>query len=361
MTNKVTNYQCPACTGPLAFKGETGKMECQYCGTTYEVDLIEKLYEDKIQVESNAGKEPEWNFDKSEDEWTEEEIANMKAYNCPSCGAQLICDNTIVATECPYCGNPSIVSTNFAGHLKPDYLIPFKISKKEAVNALKEYYKGKLFLPKGFAESNHIEEVKGTYVPFWLFNGEAEAAMRFLGTRSHSYVNGNEEVTVTEYYRVVREGNLKFNKIPVDGASSMPDSYMDAIEPFDYGEIQPFMSAYLPGYFANKYDQSVEECSQRVNRRIRESTEDAFRSTASGYLTLIPEYSDINLKQGDVKYAFIPTWILNTKWKDKTFLFIINGQTGKLVGDLPVDRGKYWSCFFGIALPLMAILWKTMF
>ena len=114
------------------------------------------------------------------DDWGDDADA-MRAYSCPSCGAELICDETTAATSCPYCGNPTVVPGKFAGALKPEYVLPFKLAKEDAVKALKAHYKGKPFLPKAFSAENHVQEIKGVYVPFWMFDGEAEGWSQLQG------------------------------------------------------------------------------------------------------------------------------------------------------------------------------------
>lgn len=361
MATQITNYKCPACTGPLNFVGQSGQLECDYCGTNYDVAVIEQLYADKEQAAASAGTEPQWDLSMAGSDWSEEEVSHMRSYTCPSCSAGIICDETTAATSCPYCGNPSVVPGQFTGQLRPDYVIPFKLDKNAAIAALKKYYTGKKFLPNTFADGNHIEEIKGVYVPFWLFDGESQAYMRFRATRVRKHTKGNYEITQTDHYRVVREGSIAFEKVPVDGSSKMPDAHMDAVEPFNYGDLKSFSSAYLPGFLADRYDVDAETCGKRANERIRNSTEDVFASTTSGYTTLAREYTSIDLKKGDVKYALMPVWMLSTKWEGKNFLFAMNGQTGKLIGDLPVDKGKYWRWFAGISLPLMAILGAVLF
>ncbi len=356
MATQITNYQCPNCTGPLRFAGETGQLTCDYCGTSYEVALIEQLYADKEQAAASAGNNPQWDVSSAGGNFSEEEAAHLRGYICPSCAAELT-----AATSCPYCGNPTVVPGQFTGQLKPDFVVPFRLDKSTAIEALKKHYKGKKFLPKSFSAGNHIEEIKGVYVPFWLYDGEAYASMRFRGTVVHTHRTGDEEITITEHFRVVREGNMAFEKVPADGSSKMPDAHMDAIEPFDYAELKPFSTAYLPGFMADKYDLDAEACSEKANKRIRQSTEDVFASTTSGYTTLEPEYSDIKLTQGDIKYALMPVWMLSTKWNGQNFLFAMNGQTGKLIGDLPVDKGLYWSWFAKISVPIMAVLGAILF
>jgi len=361
MATQVTNYQCPNCTGPLHFVGGSGQLECDYCSTQFEVPVIEQLYADKEQAAASAGTDPQWDMSMAGNGWTAEECAYMKGYSCPSCGAEIICDATTAATSCPYCGNPTVVPGQFAGQLRPDFVLPFKLDKNAAISALIKYYKGKKFLPKSFANKNHIEEIKGIYVPFWLFNGQSEAVMRFRATKMRKFRQGDQEVTETEHWRILRQGNVVFEKVPVDASSKMPDAHMDAIEPFEYRELKPFSPAYLPGYLADKYDMDVEACSKRANERIIASTEDSFASTISGYSTLTREYSNIDLKKGDVKYALMPVWLLSTKWSGSDYLFAMNGQTGKLIGDLPVDKGLYWGWFAKIALPIAAVLAAVLF
>lgn len=360
MPAQITNYQCPNCTGPIHFDTDSGGVDCDYCGAHFDVKVIEQLYADKEQEVARGEALPEWDFSTAEN-WSEDEAATMRVYNCPSCSAQLICDETTAVTSCPYCDNPTVIPGQFAGGLRPDYVLPFKLDKNAAIAALKKYYKGKKFLPKSFVSENHIAEIKGVYVPFWLFDGTADASMRFHGTKESTFRRGNEEITTIDHYRVVREGSVTFEKVPADGSSKMPDAHMDSVEPFDYSELKDFSTAYMPGFLADKYDMDSQSCAERANNRIKNSTESTMRSTTAGYTTLKAEHTDIYLNQGSVHYALMPVWMLSTRWKGENFLFAMNGQTGKLIGDLPVDKGKFAAWFAGISLPLMAILALLLF
>ena len=253
MPAQVTNYQCPRCTGPLHFVGASGKLECDYCGASYDVAEIEALYaekeekaaaaqqaEEKKAEEKQAAEKQEastdggdWDTSGFSEDWGEEG-ESMKAYSCPSCGAELICDASTAATSCPYCGNPTVVPGQFAGQLKPDFIIPFKYSKEDAVKALKEHCTGKIFLPKSFTNENHIQKIQGIYVPFWMFDGEAEGDAHYQATRSRTYTSGDYEITETKHFDVYRAGRVTFEKVPVDASSKMPDDHMDSIEPYDY-------------------------------------------------------------------------------------------------------------------------------
>ena len=361
MASQITNYQCPSCTGPLRFDGASGMLACDYCGSKFTVQEIEALYRDKDEAaaaasaaaQAQAGQQaPEPEYTPSN--WAEDE--GLRVYNCPSCGAELICDETTAATSCPYCNNPSIVPGQLSDMLKPDWVIPFKLDKEAAKKALKNYYRGKKLLPNAFSDRNHIEEIKGVYVPFWLFDGTVDADMRFQGTRVNSVTTGREIITTTEYYRVRRSGVVNFDKIPADASSKMPDAHMDAIEPYDYSELKPFSNAYLPGFLADKYDVKPEDCYARVDLRAQNTAEELLAGTVSGYSSCTPESRQVSVRRSRTSYALLPVWLLATNYDGKNYLFAMNGQTGKLIGDLPVSKGKMLAWFAGIALPLMALL-----
>ena len=243
-----------------------------------------------------------------------------------------------------------------SGKLKPEYILPFKLDKKTAIAQLTRYYKGKAFLPKAFKSQNHIAEIQGVYVPFWLYDAKADARGRYEGQNSESHREGDYMVTTTQHYDVRREGSADFTKVPVDGSSKMPNTHMDAIEPFDYGDLKPFSTAYLPGFLADRYDEDADACAERAYRRMYNSTADALHATTGGYSEIHPISENINVDMTHAHYALLPVWMLHTRWKDKDFLFAMNGQTGRLIGDLPVDKSRVAAWFAGISLPLMAVL-----
>lgn len=377
MPTQVTNYQCPACTGPLHYSAKSGKLACDYCDSSFDVAEIEALYARK-EAEAAAAKHAAdakaeaaqaakaeaaeaaaasggWDTSDLSRDWGAE-ADGLRVYSCPSCGAELICDRSTAATACPYCGNPAIVPGQFSGALRPDYILPFRLSKDDAVQALRAHYKGKPFLPRSFTSANHIEQIQGVYVPFWLFDGGAEGAASYRASNTNVYETGDYEITETRHYHVVRAGSLAFEKIPVDASSKMPDDHMDSIEPFDYAQLRPFSTAYLPGYLADKYDVTIDDSRDRADTRCRETLAQALRDTVTGYGACVTEREDIALRRGKVHYALLPVWMLSTKWHGQDFLFAMNGQTGKLVGDLPTDRGRFWGMFAAIAAPLTVAL-----
>ena len=358
MASEVTNYQCPACTAPLRYDGESGKLVCDFCGSSYRVEEVEALYAEKDKSAAEAAKAAEEKAASAPEpeSWGEEEEA-LRAYLCPSCGAELICEKTTAATACPYCGNPTVVPGRLSGALKTDFVIPFKIDKNAVVEALHKHYgKHNFYLPRPFRSENHIQKVQGVYVPFWLFDATAMGTGTFEGTDSVTRRRGDYEVTTTMHYDVLREGKARFDKIPVDGSQKMPDNYMDALEPFDYTQLKPFSTAYLPGFLADRFDVPAADCASRMEKRCEETLEYLLRSDVSHSVVITKDFH-AKITDSKAHYALLPVWMLTTKWRDKNYLFAMNGQTGKFVGELPTDNTLFWRNL-AILTGILALLFR---
>ena len=341
----LQEYKCPCCGGAIAFDSTLQKLKCPYCDTEFDIETLENYGK---ELEGEPDDSMSWETSAGVD-WQEGEADGLRSYICKSCGGEIVADDTTAATSCPFCGNPVVMSGQVSGYLKPDYVIPFKLDKKAAKEALKKHYSGKKLLPKVFKDENHIDEIRGVYVPFWLFDADADAHIRYKATRVRAWSDSDYNYTETSFFSVVRGGSIGFQRVPVDGSSKMPDNLMESVEPFYFEDAVDFHTAYLAGYLADKYDVDAEAAVPRANERIKSSTADAFAQTVQGYATVTPEASGIHLQNGRAKYALYPVWLLNTTWKGKKYTFAMNGQTGKFVGDLPLDKGAYKKWLFGLA------------
>ncbi len=347
----MAEYKCPCCDAAITFDAHSQKLKCLYCENEFDIQTIQGYTDAK-----NADSEDNMHWDtKASEQWTPGEEEGMRVYVCQACGGEIVADETTGATSCPYCGNPLVMKGIFAGDLKPDLVIPFRFSREDAKKKLAEYYKGKKLLPKSFASSAHIDEIKGCYVPFWLFNADAEAHIRMKGTRIRTWSDSNYDYTETSFYSVLRGGFLSFSDVPVDGSKKMADDMMESVEPFDASQSQQFTPDYLAGFIASRYDVSSEESIDRANKRIKDSTQAAFTATAEGYASLSIENSSIRLFNGTSRYALFPVWILNTTWQGQNYYFAMNGQTGKFTGNLPMDKSLYWGWVFKL-LPITAAI-----
>lgn len=340
----LLEYKCPCCGGAIEFNSSLQKLKCPYCDTEFDPEAL------RAQDEVLKNEQPdEMNWQTAQEStWTQDETDSMRVYVCKSCGGEIIAEETTGATSCPYCGNPVVMAGAFSGALRPDYVLPFKLDRQAAKAAFAAHLKGKRLLPKVFSSEAHIDKIQGLYVPFWLFDADADADLRYHATRVRTWSDSRYDYTETSHFSVLRSGDLGFDRVPVDGAGKMPDTLMESIEPYDYSQLVDFQTAYLAGYLADKYDMTAEQCIPRANERIKRSTEEAFRETVRGYATVRPEHSTIRLTNGKTHYTLMPVWVMHTSWRGQEYLFAMNGQTGKFVGNLPMDKGAYWRWFLGL-------------
>lgn len=351
----LQEFKCPNCGGAIEFDSGEQKMVCPYCDSVMDVEALKDL--DEALANEQKTEAIDWGYEGTE--WSGDEQQGMAVYSCRSCGGEIIGEETLGATACPFCNNPVVMTSKFSGSLRPDAVIPFKQSKADAVKALQNHYLGKRLLPKEFKDQNHLEEVKGVYVPFWLFDADAQVNMEFEGTKERHWSDSKYDYTETSFYRILREGTLAFDKVPVDGSAAIDNTLMESIEPFSMAEAVDFQTAYLAGYFANKYDVVVEECEKRANERIENSAEAALVATVDGYDSVTTQRTYIAFNNGSVSYALLPVWLLSTSWQGQNFIFAMNGQTGNFAGDLPMDKASFWKWFAGI-FGVSAMLFLTL-
>ncbi|MCR4892863.1 MAG: hypothetical protein K5989_11870 [Lachnospiraceae bacterium] len=349
----VLNFKCPSCGAPLIFKGGTQKMTCEYCMTEFTMEQAQAAQ--AAEEADAASSDMVWT--QPEQELIQDENGQVTGFHCPSCGAEIVADETTAATECPYCGNQAIVPQAFEGTYKPDCMIPFKLDKEKASGALEKFYEGKKLLPDAFKENNRIKNVQGVYVPFWLMSCKAEGAMTFNGVRAKTWSDANNTYIKKDHYLINRVGVMDFSRIPVDASKQMDDALMDGLEPYNYGDFVPYDKAYFSGYLADRYDVSAEEAQPRANTRIENTVVNKIRSSVTGFTEVSERSKRINTSDDKTEYAMLPVWMLSTKYEDKVYTFAMNGQTGKMVGTLPVDSGKYWKYFaLGTLIPLIICL-----
>ena len=352
----LMDYKCPNCGGAINFDTSSQKMKCPFCDAEFDMDTL-KGYDDILKEDT----EGEISWSAPEGKLADGEQEGMNVYVCKSCGGEIVGDDPMGATSCPYCDNPVVMSGKWEKGLRPDLVIPFKFDKKQAKVKFLEYLKGKFLLPKVFKSENHIEEIKGLYVPFWLYDADTNSRIRYKAERVRTWRDSDYNYTETSYFSVTRAGNLGFKAVPADASTKMDDILMQSIEPYDLREAVDFQTAYLAGFLADKYDVDAIEQKDTVNKRINNSVAEAFRNTVKGYTSVREEQSSINIDNKLTKYALYPVWVLTTRWRDKPYIFAMNGQTGKFVGNLPVDKGLRAALFAGISAVTAIILFLILY
>ena len=335
------DFKCPNCDGIVTFDSATQSVKCPYCDAQFDPNAF-MAYDAELKQESE-----ELSFDLSSGEWAEGEAEQMRVYACRSCGGEIIVEATTSASSCPFCGSAVVMKGQLAGKLRPDYVIPFRVSKAQAKEGLKKFMKGKWLAPRIFRNVDRLDSVKGLYVPFWFFNAEVDATVRFSAYR----VPDDDLSEVERCYALFRSGSAGFRHIPVDGSKKMPDALMESIEPFNFKEARAFRSSYLAGYLADRFDVDADQSRKRAEQRLYRTTEDAFRETVPPlYSNVRAVNSRVTVKESKTLYVLCPVWLLNTTWKGKRYTFAMNGQTGKFIGDLPIDKKRAFWLWLGLSL-----------
>ena len=364
-------YECVNCGTPLKDSSNDWMMYCPKCFTNYDRKKLDRLMNKKMdEIEEKIDKMSNWERSFLPDGWKAaegekgtweyrilngEEVKEMKEYSCPSCGAKIVCYDSTVATSCPYCNNHAIIKSKLSGVFSPDYVIPFELSREDAVAALKEYYKKQPMLPKGF-DKIPVENVKGIYTPFWIFENSAQAHQYYYGRKFRESSAEEEWVNRNEYFHVYRSGEMEFDRIIVDASEKLPYTYIDAHGGYDFDKLKPFSPAFLSGYFAEKYDTNMPEVVLDIEAAYEEAIAKEMRKTLSDYLEADLKEEKIIIGKGKVSYAMVPLWLLRINWQGEEFLYTVNGQTGKVTGSLPVCRKKKTAIFAAVAVAVAAAL-----
>ncbi len=349
--DQVHEQKCAACGGPLRFDPETGKLVCDYCGTVYEVG-------------EQGAPQPEetldgYDFDQLSAHAASEGAEGLPIYNCVSCGAEVIAAEQEMALTCPYCGNNIVLTEKVSGNLRPDGVIPFRITAKSLPQVMTEFYRDKKLLPKGFFNETRMEKVTGVYVPFWVFSGHLRGRLQFKGEKSSSRRSGDYIITDTEHYLVGRDVSMDFKDLPVDASGRVEDELMDSLEPFGMEDVKPFDMQYLAGFTADRFDKAREDMAERARSRMNNTAVALARSQVSG------EYSGVRQVGGKLKadlrarYLLFPVYLFKLKNGKQSYSFAVNGQTGKIVGSVPTDKKVSWQYFLlraGIGLGAILLI-----
>jgi len=328
----VLVYKCPGCGSNMVFDSEKQQLVCPHCNTVRSVE----------EMDADVKKDTE-------------DSMEVKTYKCPTCGAELVTDQNTTATFCNYCGNSTLIEDRIT-LVKPAAIIPFTVSKEEAKDGYLKWCKKGLLTPKSFTSQSTIEKLTGIYVPFWIYDYDTEVSLRAECTRVRVERHGDTELTHTDHFDVYREVKTTYNRVPVDASEKMEDNIMDKLEPFNYESLKPFSMPYLSGFLSEKYNFTSDEMKERVENRISDYAKTAARNTISGYATTSVIYENVRLMNKKAQYILLPVWILNYRYLGKNYTFAMNGQTNKVVGSLPISRGKVAGWFTGVAIATFTIV-----
>ncbi len=339
---EAVQYKCPACGAGLKFDADKQDFICEYCDSVFkEEDFFKK--DEELENPSPETKK------------NKEEFENALLYSCPSCGAQIVTDETTAATTCYYCSNPVVLSGRLSGELKPDYIIPFKIDKNGAIQKFKELCGKKKFLPKNFVADSRLEEIKGVYFPYWYIDCDANGTLNATSRQVKSWIVGDIKYTETTVMGHFRQGKMNVINMPEAALKSKDRDLLQYVCPFNCADFVPFSMSYLSGYFAEKRDVESSEIYQQAVNKVKGYSAERLKSTIN-YAGVTVKDSQINVGELKWRYNLLPVWVLNYKHGGKNYIYALNGQTGSAYGELPVCKKKLGGLFAVVAAASAVLL-----
>lgn len=337
--SRMVSFKCPSCGGYLEFDPDGQHFECQYCGHQMNEAELERLSREKEEERAGAAAE-----------------GSLRAYHCQMCGAEIVTGDTTAATRCYYCHQPVVLADRLDAEFRPDGVIPFRLDKKGAEEAFRKFVARKKFIDKEFFSTAQLEDFSGVYYPYWYGDLEGEASFDGEGTRVSVVSGPKQTITTTRYFRVEREGSLRYTRLIRKGLSAADRTLSEGIHPYNLDEMKPFASGYLSGFLAERRD--VEEASAQAEM-AQDAQEYAERLMKAGHsYDSLRGTTSFRLKKANLRSLLLPAWVLTYRGKGgkESYYYMMNGQTGEVCGKLPINKTKLGVWALGIYAAVLGLL-----
>ena len=334
----VITYKWPNCDGGLIFDPESQKFHCEYCLSYFSEE----------ELQNNAPSSENETRSSEQTQETQESPDTTVIYTCPSCGAEVVTDETTAATFCFYCHNPVVLSGKLDGKFRPDQVVPFQIDRDTAVNEFLKWAHKKKFVPRNFYSEKQLEKITGVYFPYWITDGDVYADLNTVCTRVRSWRSGDTQYTETSYFDVHRSGNIHFSDMTANALQHENLKLIEGIQPFDYSTVKEFHPSFLSGFQAEKRNIEKEQLRESMERCMAQYSNALLRDSINNYNSVRETGFICNVQNTSWRYLLLPVWVLTYKAHNKKiYTYMMNGQTGKLCGKLPIDF-KRLAALFGI-------------
>ena len=330
---------CKNCSHALVFDPRTQMLECSYCGSSFAPEEIQsetKEYREDLKAENAA------EIYNSQDE----KLMDCYIYSCSECGGEIIVNGTEASTTCVYCGNPNVVFSRIAKQKQPEFIMPFRITKEDAVKRARDTIRKGAFVPRAIKKFP-VDCCRGIYLPYWIVDATYYDTVIVEGSVTE------DKKTVKRYFG--RTGHLKFKDLPIDASKALSDDSSSKLEPFDLTHLKPFDEDYLAGFYSNVSDVTYSDVRMAAQKRGQEFfAEAAIKDVDAFDKKVVDSYPSIQVDT-DVKYAMLPAWFITFDYKDKHHTILVNGDTGKVVCALPWKKALFNTLLLTIAVIATAL------
>ncbi len=330
---------CPACAQGLRFDPARQLLVCDYCDNTYAPTVMQPGKEAVNQADS---------------------IIEGTLFTCTQCGGEILSDSDTAITFCSFCGSSMELAGRTVSLMAPSYIVPFKKSKEECKELYKSFIKKAIFAPAYMKEEAQVEKFRGIYMPYWTYSFKYDGIVPMKGhteRRSGDYI-------VKSHYNMNTDMNINYRGVSFDASSSFSDVYSEAIAPYRMSDCVEFSTAYMAGFYADTADVSSNTYEAKAKEVIGKDVNAIALNNNSELKKYHVSSGDnsvsVLLNKEDEKMAYFPVWFMSTKHNDKVSYAVINGQTGKVAADIPIDFTKYILGSVILAVPF-ALIYNFMF
>ena len=341
METTVT-YKCPNCDAGLVFDAAKGKFVCEFC--------MSEFTEEELRATDSAERAEQ--TAKANEEFAGE----VNEYICQSCGAVIMTDKATAADYCYYCHNPVVLADRVTGAFRPDKIVPFKFDKTAAKESFLRFAKKKFFVPRDYFSPEQADKITGVYYPFWLTDADTHSEIDATATRVRVWRTGNTEYTETSTFRIHRAGKIHFEDISTSAISTEDKGMLEGVLPYPPEAQTDFSMPYLLGYQAKRRDIDRDALAGEVKSRMNTYAEKLLRGTIGSYATVTVTRTDVGIIKSHWDYSLMPVWILTYNRDGKLYTYSMNGNTGKVYGELPIAWGRLFAVLGGIFGALLLIL-----
>ncbi|NLI19942.1 MAG: TFIIB-type zinc ribbon-containing protein [Clostridiales bacterium] len=365
-------YKCPNCGSYIAFNPDNQKWKCDSCGSVYEEKtLLAKAEEYQREADAenaqmnreqdahnHAGQDHAQFADAAQQQADESacEVENgaQVVYHCPSCGSEIMTDETTVATHCYYCHNPVVLAGKLTPDMRPEQVLPFTIGKEKAIDQFMRWVSKKIFVPKGFFARDQVKQMEGVYYPHFVTRCVVDGRYEGEGLRTTVADSGQWIITTTEHYAVTRRADITFSNVMRPALKSTDRKLSDGIHPFPLEAVKPFSGAYLSGFLAERRDLTAEEATADVESELSGYVTPLLTQTL--HYTSYSGSSSAQMMDKQCRYVMLPTWVLTYQkgGEKEPYYYVMNGSTGEVCGKLPINRGKLRLYALGLSALLFA-------
>lgn len=337
-------YDCPNCAGNLKFDIQTQKMKCDNCSTLL----------DPYMLDEKKGMARERAADEIDEEYSEDYEVTM--FSCPQCGGKIYSIDTQAAGFCSFCGSATVLSSRLERVVKPQYIVPFAITKNRCIDIFRNYMKKAKFIPKELRDENSIESFRGIYVPFWVYKAKQDDLVSFNAVQYKTELRGKMKYT----YKVSGYLDCDYFGAVHDASAAFEDDISEQLLPYDLDKFQRFTPAFLSGFYADIADVTPKLYEKYIANVIGQVTLNNLKQHPQmhGYIVGDDPFEEFDFKTRmiDARLVMLPVWLLSYRKGDRIAYIAVNGLTGKIAADMPISPSKYIVESFIISLPVFALI-----